>query len=48
MDQCSSIIASYAKEISETLYVAAASPLQKIDFLEEFNSSLTIKSSFSP
>ena len=43
----SSKIASYSKEMSKSLYVALASPMHKITFSEEFNSSLTIKSSLS-
>ena len=34
--------------MSESLYVAEVSPVHKITFSEEFNSSLTIKSSLSP
>ena len=34
--------------MSESLYVAEVSPLYKTTFYEEFNSSLTIKSSLSP
>ena len=41
-------IKSYSKEMSESLYVAEVSPVHKITFSEEFNSSLTIKSSLSP
>ena len=43
----SSKIASYSSDISESLYVAEVSPLHKITFSDEFNSSLTIKSSLS-
>ena len=39
--------ASYSKDMSESLYVAAVS-LHEITFSEEFNSSLTTKSSLSP
>ena len=38
-------IASYSSEISESLYLAEASPVHKITFSKEFNSSLTFKSS---
>ena len=41
-------IASCSNEISEILNVALVSPIHKITFSEEFNSSLTIKSSLSP
>ena len=41
-------ITSYSKEISESLYVALMSSVNKITFSAEFNSSLTIKSSLSP
>ena len=41
-------IASYSKEMSESLYVALVSRVHKITFSDEFNSSLTIKSSFRP
>ena len=34
--------------MSENLYVAEVSPVHKITFSEEFNSSLTIKSSLRP
>ena len=34
--------------MSESFYVAEVSPLHKIIFSAEFNSSLTIKSSLSP
>ena len=34
--------------MSERLYVALLSPVRKITFSEEFNSSLTIKSSLRP
>ena len=34
--------------MSESLYVAEVSPVHKITFSEELNSSLTIKSSFRP
>ena len=47
----SSKIASYSREISESLYVAEVSevsPEHKITISEESNSSLTIKSSLSP
>ena len=43
----SSKIASYSKEMSESLNVAEISPVHKITFSGEFNSSLTIKSSLS-
>ena len=46
--QLSSNTESYSKEIFESLYVAAISPLHKIFFSEEFNSSLTIRSYLSP
>ena len=41
----SSKITSYSSDMSESLYVAEVSPLHKITFSDEFNSSLTIKSS---
>ena len=44
----SSKTASYSSDISESLYVAEVSPVHKITFSGEFNSSLTIKSSLSP
>ena len=44
----SSKIASYSKEMSQSLYVAEISPVYKITFSEKFNSSLTIKSSLRP
>ena len=34
--------------MSESFYVALVSPVHKITFSEEFNSSLTIKSSLRP
>ena len=34
--------------MSESLYFAEVSPVHKITFSEEFNSSLTIKSSLNP
>ena len=34
--------------MSESLHVAVVSPVHKITFSEEFNSSLTIKFSLSP
>ena len=44
----SSKIASYSKEISESLHFAEVSPMHNITFYDKFNSSLTIKSSLSP
>ena len=44
----SSKIASYSSNMSESLYVAEVSLVHKITFSEEFNSSLTIKSSLRP
>ena len=41
----SSKITSYSKEMSERLYTAEVSPVHKFTFSEEFNSSLTVKSS---
>ena len=41
-------ITSYSKKMSEGLYVAEVSQVHKISFSEEFNSSLTIKSSLRP
>ena len=41
-------IASYSKEMSESLYAELVPPVHKITFSEEFYSSLTIKSSLSP
>ena len=43
----SSKIASYSKEMLKSLYVALVSQVHKITFSEEFNSSLTIKSSLN-
>ena len=44
----SSKIASYSKEMLESLYVALVSPVHKITFSVEFDSSLTIKSFVGP
>ena len=38
----------YSKEMSEGLYLAKVSPVDKITFPEAFNSSLTIKFSLRP
>ena len=43
----SSKIVSYSKDMSGSLYVAEVSPVHKITFSGEFNSSLSIKSSLS-
>lgn len=45
---CPSNIALYSRGMSQTLHVAAVSPVHKIKLSENFNSSLTIKSSLSP
>ena len=44
----SSKIASDSSDMSESLYVAEVSPVHQITFSEEFNLSLTIKSSLTP
>ena len=44
----SSKIAPYSSDMSQSFYVAEVSPVHRVTFSEEFNSSLTIKSSFSP
>ena len=41
-------IASYSSDMFESLYVAEVSPVHKITFSDEFNSSLTIKHSLRP
>ena len=41
-------IASYSREMFESLHVAAVSPQHKMTLSVEFNSSLTVKSSLSP
>ena len=40
-------ITSYSSDMSESFYVAEVSPMHKITFSEELNSSLTIKCSLS-
>ena len=45
---CSMRLIKIASYSSESLYVAEVSPVHKITFSEEFNSSLTIKFSLSP
>ena len=48
LKKCLKALCCCSVSSAESLYVAAVSPVHKITFSEEFNSSLTIKSSLNP